>query len=177
MTFSPLTFFVFHSFGQSKKELRKKSRITYIYTHMDSIYKRICIYICIEYISLAITIDRDAARARTQVAQSRFKPGGKAEVGSPPAGLQVRAFVVGIRALDWRRPASREGRDASQERTLILNCGRSCSERQFNERVFRGRITVVHPSGPAAQNDSVCVIIGRVTSFRERNRGEKIKTY
>lgn len=33
------------------------------------------------------------ARARAQVAQSRFRPGGK--VGSPPAGWQVRALVVG----------------------------------------------------------------------------------
>lgn len=64
---------------------------------------------------------------------------------------EVRRYVhVGIRALDWRRPASREGRDASQERTLILNRGPSCSERQSNERVFRGRITVVHPTDSRA---------------------------
>lgn len=33
-------------------------------------------------------------------------------MGSPLAGSQVHARRVGIRALDWRRPASREGRDA-----------------------------------------------------------------
>lgn len=91
--------------------------------------------------------DRDVrARAR---AQSRFRPGRQRWVHL----LQARRYVhVGIRALDWRRPASREGRDASQERTLILNRGPSCSERQFNERVFRGRITVVHPNGPGRAN-------------------------
>jgi len=31
------------------------------------------------------------ARARAQVAQSRFKPGGKAEVDSPPAGTCTRS--------------------------------------------------------------------------------------
>lgn len=92
--------------------------------------------------------DRDV-RAR---AQSRFRPGRQRWFHL----LQARRYVhVGIRALDWRRPASREGRDASQERTLILNRGPSCSERQFNERVFRGRITVVHPSRPVAQIDSL----------------------
>lgn len=75
--------------------------------------------------------------------------GRKAEVGSP---LRFAGNVhVGIRALDWRRPASREGRDASQERTLILNRGPSCSERQFNERVFRGRITVVYTTNFACK--------------------------
>ena len=80
-------------------------------------------------------------QARAQrCAQWRFRREGRGGFSS-----QVRRYVhVGIRALDWRRPASREGRDASQERTLILNRGPSCSERQFNERVFRGRITVVH---------------------------------
>jgi len=81
--------------------------------------------------------------------------------------LQVCRFVlvVGIRALDWRRPASREGRDASQERTLILNRGPSCSERQSNERVFRGRITVVHPSGPDAPTDSVFRSLPRLPRY------------
>lgn len=96
-------------------------------------------------------------RARAQVAQSRFRLGGRQRWIHL---LQVRRYVhvVGIRALDWRRPASREGRDASQERTLILNRGPSCSERQSNERVFRGRITVVHPSGPDAQTDLVSAV-------------------
>jgi len=90
---------------------------------------------------------RARARARGGRAQSRFSAGREGRGGFASCRFAGTLHVVGIRALDWRRPASREGRDASQERTLILNRGRSCSERQFNERVFRGRITVVHPSG------------------------------
>lgn len=112
--------------------------------------------------------------ARAQVARSRDS--GWAERQRWIHLLQVRRYVhvVGIRALDWRRPASREGRDASQERTLILNRGPSCSERQSNERVFRGRITVVHPSGPDAPNRFRLTTVSRVcrvTSLRERDRG------
>lgn len=110
------------------------------------------------------------ARAR----RSRSRDSGRAGRQRWVHLLQVRRYmhVVGIRALDWRRPASREGRDASQERTLILNRGRSCSERQFNERVFRGRITVVHPSGarPRETNRFRLSIIGRVTSRHVTSR-------
>lgn len=85
--------------------------------------------------TLVAATAQDGMRARTQVAQSRFRLGGRQRWIHL---LQVCRYVhvVGIRALDWRRPASREGRDASQERTLILNRGPSCSERQSNERVF-----------------------------------------
>lgn len=102
------------------------------------------------------------ARAR----RSRSRDSGRAGRQRWVHLLQVRRYmhVVGIRALDWRRPASREGRDASQERTLILNRGRSCSERQFNERVFRGRITVVHPSGARPRETNRLWAIGRVAS-------------
>lgn len=109
------------------------------------------------------------ARAR----RSRSRDSGWAERQRWIHLLQVRRYVhvVGIRALDWRRPASREGRDASQERTLILNRGPSCSERQSNERVFRGRITVVHPSGPERANRFRLSIVCRVTLLCERDRG------
>lgn len=98
---------------------------------------------------------RRGMRARAR-AQSRFSGGREGRGGFASCRFAgTLHVVVGIRALDWRRPASREGRDASQERTLILNRGPSCSERQFNERVFRGRITVVHPSGPLLPREPI----------------------
>lgn len=48
-----------------------------------------CIYISRRHVYMQSY--RIGPRARAQVAQSRFRLGGKAEVDSPPAGLQVRA--------------------------------------------------------------------------------------